>query len=190
MAKITNAQRYSHISTNEIVKLHDQGRSHRQIAKILGMGPCSVGNRLRREGKRRDPPRLTNSQLAACRADPAWEARGGTRGLVPANRAVCRECGELKSELNASGAHSHLRKHEMTARDYRSKYPAARLVSFARTAEQNRRQGRRKTLQQLMDKFTAMYVTPMELKECRRDPEWENRSGINDFMACRVWPQK
>jgi hypothetical protein len=186
-ARPPNSEVYSHISTAEIVKLFDQGLSHRKIGKRLGMGPCSVGSRLRAEGKVRSRACVTAAQLKEARLDPAWEARSGiAHWIVPSDRVVCRECGELKSELNANSAHSHLRGHKMTAREYKSKYPSTRLTSFARSADQNSRQGGKKTVQDLMDEFAAMYLTPQGLKACRRDPEHEKKHGIKEFVACRL----
>jgi hypothetical protein len=181
MPSVPNAERYRHIATSEIVKLFDQGKSHRQIGKLLGMGPCAVGTRLRQEGKVRPAPAVTFPRLKEARLDPAYEARHGIE-----NRVICRQCGELKSEINANGNHSHLRTHQMTAEDYQRKFPGARLGSFARSAHQNRRQGGTKTIQVLMAEFAAMYLTPTELKECRRDCEWEERHGITEFVACRL----
>ncbi len=186
-ARPPNSEVYSHISRAEIVKLFDQGLSHREIGTRLGMGPCSVGSRLRAEGKVRPRARVTPAQLKEARLDPAWEARPGiAHCIVPSDRVVCRECGELKSELSANGAHSHLRGHKMTAREYKSKYPGARLTSFARSADQNSRQGGKKTVQDLIDEFAAMYLTPQELKACRRNHEYEEKHGIKEFVACRL----
>jgi len=183
-----NAERYRHISTAQIIKLSDeQHLSQRKIGELLGMGPCAVGNRLRAAGKARRPPKLTPLQLEECRQDPAYEARPGIADrIVPADRVVCRECGELKSELNSNGMHGHLRKHHMTAEDYESKYAGARLTSFARSADQNRRQGRTKTVRDLTDEFAARYVMPKERAECRQDPDWEEHNGITDFVVCRL----
>ena len=182
-----NAERYSDISTAQIVALFDQGLSHRKIGKRLSMGPCAVGNRLRAAGKVRAPIAVTKEQLKKVRLDPAWEARRENRGIVPVDRIVCRECGELKSEINANGVHSHLRTHAMKPEKYEGKYLGARLTSFARSADQNRRQGRSKTVDELMDEFAAMYVTPKERALCRLDPKWEIHNEIGDeFVICRV----
>ena len=186
MSTQPNAARYRHIATDEIIKLFDRGMSHSQIAKELRMGPCAVGTRLRKAGKMRRPAKLTLSQLKECRRDPAWEARPGNRGIVPADRIVCRKCGELKAEINANGVHSHLRKHRVTADDYKRKYPGARLTSFFRSVDQSRRQGRTKTIQVSMTEFAARQLTPAELKKYRRDQEYEERHGITEFVACRL----
>jgi predicted transcriptional regulator len=192
MSNLSNAERYRHIPTAEIIKLSDeQDLSQRKIGKLLGMGSCAVGNRLRAAGKARRPPKLTPSQLEECRQDPAYEARPGiAHRIVPAYRVVCRECGELKSELNANGNHSHLRGHHVTADEYKRKWPGARLTSFARSADQNHRQGREKTVQDLMDEFAARYLTPEEWKEYVRDQKYEERHGITKFVACRLCPLK
>src|SRR5580693_3172331 len=114
MSNLSNAKRYLDIPTAEIIKLSEQGLSQRKIGKLLCMGACAVGNRLRKEGKARRPPKLTPSQLEEGRQDPAYEARPGiAHRIVPADRVVCRVCGELKSELNANGNHSHLRGHRL-----------------------------------------------------------------------------
>jgi len=186
MSTQPNAARYRHIATDEIIKFFDRGMSHRQIAKELRMGPCAVGTRLRKAGKMRRPAKLTLSQLKECRRDPKWEARPGNREIVPADRVVCRECGELKAEINANGVHSHLRKHRVTADDYKRKYPGARLTSFFRSVDQSRRQGRTKTIQVSMTEFAARQLTPAELKKYRRDQEYEERHGITEFVACRL----
>jgi predicted transcriptional regulator len=182
----SNAARYQHIATAEIVKLSKQGLSHREIAKVLSMGPCTVGTRLRGAGIVRSPEKLTDVQLKEHRADPAWQARCENRGIVPDDKVTCLECGELKSEINANGKHSHLRTHRMTATDYKKKYPWARLTSFGRSADQNRRQGRTKAIKNLMDEFADSFLRPMELKAFRRDQEYEERHGIQDFVACRM----
>jgi predicted transcriptional regulator len=186
MSNTPNTERYSHISTTQLVGLFDQGLSHRKIGKLLSMGPCAVGNRLRAAGKVRPTPAVSASQLKQCRRDPAWEARQENRGIVPEDRIVCRKCGALRSEINANGNHSHLRKHRMTPKEYTSKYLGARLTSFARSADQSRRQGSTKTARDLRDEFAANYLTPSERTECRKDPEWEEHHGINDFVACRI----
>lgn len=180
MSNAPNAERYSHISKIEIVKLFDEGLSHRQIATRLNMGACAVGTRLRAEGKVRPTAAVTGVQLKECRLDPGWEARHSI-----ANRVVCRECGELKAQLDAQGMHGHLRKHHMTVDDYRGKYPGARLNNFVRCFDQAQRQGRQTTLQQLMDEFAAKFLTATQLTECREDPEWEECQGITDYVACR-----
>jgi predicted transcriptional regulator len=196
-SNLPNAERYRHIPTAEIIKLSDeQDLSQRKIGKLLGMGPCAVGNRLRAAGKARRPPKLTPSQLEECRQDPAYEARPHIANkIVPANRVVCRECGELKSELNASGdhgSHSHLwGKHKLTADGYKSKWPGASLTSFARSADHNRRQGYKKTLQQLMDEIATNYLSPEERTEALRDQEWEEHHGIAQlFIVCRLCGMK
>ena len=187
--KPPNSERYSHIPNAEIVKLSDGGKSHRQIAKILGMGPCSVGMRLRKAGKRRAPARVTDSQLKDARDDPAWQARhGAANPIVPVDRVVCLECGELKSELNANGMHSHLRKHRMTALQYTRQHPGARLTSYKRSRDQNHRQGRAKTIEDLMAEDAALYSIPKVREAARRDPNWEARHEITDFVFCR-WPR-
>jgi hypothetical protein len=189
-----NAELYRDIPTAEIIKLSEQKLSRRKIGKRLGMGAGAVKNRLRTAGIAWRPQKLTPSQLEECRQDPAYEARPvGAYRIVPANRVVCRECGELKSELNANGNHSHLRgkKHHMPdAREYESKWPGARLTSFARSADQNRRQGRTKTIQDLMDEFAARYLTPEERKEYDRDQKYEEHHGITEFVACRLCGMK
>jgi predicted transcriptional regulator len=189
---VPNAERYRHIPTVEIINLSDQRLSQRKIGKLLGMGACAVGNRLRKEGKVWQPPRVTKSQLKEARLDPAYEARPGIRHLiVPTDRIVCRECGQLLAEINANGEHSHLRTHDnMPVDEYKSKWPGARLTSFARSADQNRRQGRGKTIQELMDEFAARYLTPEERKEYDRDPEYEEHHGIKEFVACRLCGMK
>ncbi len=184
------ADRYRDITTAEIVELHDQGQSHRKIGKLLRMGPCAVGNRLRKAGKVRPAVKVSATQLKEVRLDPAWEARQENHGVVPANRVVCRVCGERKSEINAHGLHSHLRKHRMTADEYKSKYPGARLVSHARSAKQNSRQGRTKTVHELMDEFAARYLRPEDLRKYRRDPEWEEHHHITEFIVCRLCGMK
>jgi hypothetical protein len=108
--RISNAAVYGHIPTAKIVELYDSGLSYRKIGKMLRMGPCSVGNRLRQAGKRRECSRVSPEQLEECRLDSAWEARNGV-----ADKVVCRECGEFKATINAHGEHSHLRRHAMTA---------------------------------------------------------------------------
>jgi predicted transcriptional regulator len=184
---ISNAERYKHIPTEKIVKLSGQGLSHREIGKLEDMGKGAVRNRLKAAGIVFAPEKLTESQLKEARLDPAWQARKKNRGIVPPNRVVCLECGELKSELNANGNHSHLQgqKHNMTADDYGSKYPGARLVNFKRSADANSTQGGTKTVEDLMDEFAALYLTPVEREEVRRDPEWEEHHG-DEFVACRI----
>jgi hypothetical protein len=179
--RLSNAELYRHVPTAEIVKLYEQGLSQRKIGRLLGMGPRSVGHRLRQVGKHHENPRVTPEELKECRRDPAWEARNGV-----VNRVICRVCGEFKSEINANGEHSHLRKHHMTVEAYKRKYPGARLVNFARSGAQNARQGGTKTVQQLMDEFAVSYLTPNELTKYRRDHEWEENHDIGDFVACRL----
>jgi hypothetical protein len=176
-----NSEVYAHIETERIVSLHRQGLSQRKIGKLLGMGPCSVGNRLRQHGIRGGRVvRVTAQQLRDARLDPALEARLDIR-----DRVICRECGELKASINASAEHSHLRRDKMTVQEYTRKYPGARFFSFARTAEQARRQGRNTTLEELMQQFAAKYVAAVELRQCRRDPFWERRRGMTDIVVCR-----
>jgi hypothetical protein len=174
-----NAELYQHIPAAKIIELFNQGLSHRRIGKVIGMGPCSVGTRLRREGKVRRRASLVGEELEEARLDAAWEAR---RGL--ANRVVCRECSQFMAGINVNGEHSHLRKHHITADEYASKYPGARFTSFAITARQGVRQGRAGNVQKLMERFAAQYLTAKELMECRTDPAWEERRGF-DFVACR-----
>jgi hypothetical protein len=173
-----NSKVYAHIGTEKIIGLHRQGFSHRNIGKLLGMGPCAVGNRLRRNGIRGGRvSRVTNQQLRDARMDAALEARLGI-----GNRVICRECGELKAGINANGEHSHLRRHDMTKEEYTRKYPGARMSSFATAADQARRQERKTTVAELMRQFAAKYVTAAQLRRCRRDPYWE---GNADFVVCR-----
>jgi hypothetical protein len=182
MSNLPNSERYSHIPTAEIVTLFNQGLSHRMIGRRIHMGPCSVGSRLRKLGLVHPRARVTAAQLKEARLDPAWEARHGI-----ADRVICRECGGLKSQIDAWGEHSHLRKHRITARDYKRKYPGARLTNFRVAAGQAARQGRSKTLEELMDEFASMYATPEDLKKCRRDPRgWEEKHGINDVVIGRM----
>jgi predicted transcriptional regulator len=110
------------------------------------------------------------------------------RGIAPADKVVCLECGQLLSELNANGNRSHLRgrKHKMTKEEYKKKYPCARLTSFGRSADQNRRQGRPKTIQDLMDECAAGFLRPMELRAFVRDQEYEEHHEIKDFVVCRM----
>jgi predicted transcriptional regulator len=182
-----NAVLYSHVDTDDIVKLFHQGLSHRKIGKLLQMGPCSVGTRLRNLGLVRQPESVSAAELRECRADPAWEARR----RIP-DRIVCRECGEWKAVLDAPGEHGHLRKHNMPGDEYRTKWPGARLTNFqipARMAENLGRaakQDRQKTLERLMDEFAAMYATPEEREICRKDHEWEEKNDIEDFVVCRL----
>jgi predicted transcriptional regulator len=190
---IPNAERYKHIPTEETVKLSGQGLSHRKIGKVQNMGPGAVRNRLKAAGIVFAPEKLTESQLKEARVDPAWQARKENRGIVRPNRVVCLECGELKSELNANVKvnRSHLlRKHNMTVDDYGSKYPGARLVNFKRSAGANSRQGGTKTVEDLMDEFAAMYLTPVEREEVRRDLEWEEHHDIMEFVFCRLCGMK
>jgi hypothetical protein len=174
-----NADLYQHISTAKIIELFNQGLSHRKIGKVLGMGPGSVGTRLRREGKVRTRPGLVGKELEEARLDAAWEARHGL-----ANRVICRECGQFMQGMNANGEHSHLRKHHMTADEYASKYPGARFCSIARAAALAAKQGREGDIQKFMEALAAQYLTAKELLECRTDPAWEERRGF-DFVACR-----
>jgi predicted transcriptional regulator len=193
MSNLSNADRYRHIPTAEIIKLVvEQGLSRRKAGKQLEMGAGAVKNRLKAAGIEWQPPKLTPSQLEECRQDPAYEARPHIANkIAPANRVVCRECGELLAELNANGIHSHLlRKHRMSAEDYESKWPGARLTSFARSADQNRRQGRTKTIQELMDEFASKYLTPEELREARRDQECEEHHEVELFIVCRLCGMK
>lgn len=183
-----NSEIYSHIPIAEIVKLHNLGYSHRKIGKLRGMGPAAVGNRLRKEGILGTFPKVTEAQLKEALNDPAWQARQGVIDpAVPTNRVVCLECRELKCELNANGNHSHLAgKHHMPAAEYKRNHPGARLVSFKRSAAQNTRQGRTKTIQDLMAEDAEAYVTPEIWKAVARDEEWEEHKGIMKFVVCRM----
>jgi predicted transcriptional regulator len=182
-----NSDLYSHMDTDEIVKLFHQGLSHRKIGRQLNMGACSVGIRLRKLGLARPPECITPGELRELRADPAWEARKRI-----SNRVICRECGERKAVLDAPGEHGHLRKHKITGDEYRAKWPGARLTNFlvpAKVAEIQRRaakEDRQKTLEKLMDEFAAMYATPEERENCRKDHEWEEKNDIKDFAVCRL----
>ena len=179
--RTSNSNLYAHIPTEKIIRLHREGLSARKIAKLLGMGPCSVGNRLRRNGIRGGHvSRVTEKQYRESRRDPALEARLGIR-----NRVICRECGELKAGINANGEHSHLRRHHMTVEEYQRKYPGARLFSFAIAAAQAGRQGRKTKLEDLMQAFAEKYLTAAELDKCRRDPFWEKHNDVRDFIVCR-----
>jgi hypothetical protein len=183
-----NSEIYSHIPIAEIVKLHNLGYSHRKIGKLRGMGPAAVGNRLRKEGILGTFPKVTEAQLKEALNDPAWQARQGVIDpAVPTNRVVCLECRELKCELNANGNHSHLAgKHHMPAAEYKRNHPGARLVSFKRSAAQNTRQGRTKTIQDLIAEDAEAYVTPEVWKAVARDEEWEEHKGIMKFVVCRM----
>jgi predicted transcriptional regulator len=152
------------------------------------MGPAAVGNRLRKEGILGTFPKVTEAQLKEALNDPAWQARQGVIDpAVPTNRVVCLECRELKCELNANGNHSHLAgKHHMPAAEYKRNHPGARLVSFKRSAAQNTRQGRTKTIQDLMAEDAEAYVTPEIWKAVARDEEWEEHKGIMKFVVCRM----
>jgi predicted transcriptional regulator len=188
MSNAPNAERYKHIPTAEILRLFDQGLSDRKIGKALNMGPDAVKNRREAEGIVRSAKKLTALQLEAARADPAWQARIENRSAVPADKVVCLECGELKSALNANRNHSHLRgeKHKMKPEEYLKKYPCARLTSFERSADQNRRQGRAKTTEDLMDECAGSFLRPVELKTFIQDQEHEEHHHIEDFVACRL----
>ena len=168
-----------------IRELRDRRLLHSEIAEQLNMTRIAVGHQLRIMGEVRRQPRVTAAQLEEMRLDVAWEARPENRGIVPANRIVCRECGELLHDI--SGKHSHIRlKHHWEMDEYKSKYPGARLKTFARSEEQNRREGGTKTAEDLMDEFAAMYVTGKELVECHADPQWEKHHGFTAFIVCRV----
>jgi hypothetical protein len=176
-----NSEVYAHIDTERIVGLNRQGVSQRKIGKLLGMSACSVGNRLRKNGIRGGRVvRVTKQQLRDARLDPALEARLDIR-----DRVICRECGELKASINANGEHSHLRRDRITVEEYTRKYPGARFFSFAKAAEQARRQGRNTTLKELMQQFAAKYLAAVELRQCRRDPFWERHHGMTDIVVCR-----
>ncbi len=182
-----NSERYAHVPTAQIVGLHNKRHSHREIGKLLGIGAIAVGNRLRKQGIRGTFPKVTEAQLKEALNDPAWQAREDGAGAASTNRVVCLECGELKSELNASGNHSHLAgKHHMKAAEYKRNHPGARLVSFQRSADQNTRQGGTKTVQDLEDEFASAYVTAAVWKAVAGDQEWEEHNGIKDFVVCRI----
>ena len=179
-----SCERYAHIPTAKVIELHDLGMNNRQIGKELGMGPSTVGQWLRKAGKA-TPKAVTAEQLKESRLDPAWEARQGTR-----NRVVCRKCGALKPSLNDSKC-NHLLTHNLTTDEYKSKYPGAPLMSFDIEASHLRWHYRRsshptKTGHELMIDCAAKYLTPEELKECRKHSQWEEHHGIKDFVACRL----
>jgi hypothetical protein len=78
----------------------------------------------------------------------------------------------------------------LTPRDYKRKWPGARLTSFERSADQNRRQGHTKTTQDLMDEFAERWQTPKERKEYFRDQKYEEHHEITKFVACRLCGMK
>lgn len=167
----------------EIGKLVDQGLSNADVGTRLRLSASAVTARLNRMGKTRPFPKITASQLKQCRLDPVWEVRPENRGIVPADRIVCRECGQLRCDLNCSGGKSHLvRDHQMTPEAYQHKYPAARLTPFARHFT---RYAGTKSLQSWLDEFDALYLRPEELKRCRKDSAWEKHHGITEFVVCR-----
>ena len=173
--------------TAEIRKLVDQGLKNREIGAQLGISEAAVAGRLHRMGVIRPPnaivPVISRAQLKQCCLDPVWEARPENRGIVPADRIVCRECGQLRCDLNGSGGKSHLvRDHQMTPEAYQHKYPAARLTPFARHFA---RYAGTKSLQSWLDEFDALYLRPEELKQCRKDSAWEKHHGITEFVICR-----
>ena len=175
-----SSERYAHIPKAKVIELHDLGRNNRQIGKELGMQPATVGHWLRKEGKVVQKA-VTAEQLKESRLDPAWEARQGIK-----NRVVCRKCGQLKPSIN-DPKDNHLSKHHMmTAADYTSKYPCARLMSFDLSASHNRWLGSSKTANERMAEFAASYLTPADLKEYLKDQEWEKHHQIKDFVACRL----
>lgn len=121
---------------------------------------------------------LSAEQRKECGRDPAYEARNKI-----ADRIYCKEC---FLGLKASG---RLRKHVVRRHadlgpdpwsEYLRRHPGARVTTFAQVARQQKCD-----VQELMASFAASYLTPAKLDDCRRDPEWENRNGLN-FVACRI----
>lgn len=169
----------------EIVKLVDQGLSNADVGARLGLSASAITGRLNRMGKTRPFPKITAAQLKQCRLDPVWEVRPENRGIVPTDRIVCRECGEIRGDLNSSGGKSHLlNDHPHTPPEaYLRKYPGARLTPFARHFA---RYAGNKTIESWLDEFAALYVTPAELAKCRKDPAWEVHHGIKEFVVCRL----
>jgi hypothetical protein len=169
----------------EIVKLVDQGLSNADVGARLGLSASAITGRLNRMGKTRPFPKISAAQLKQCRLDPMWEVRPENRGIVPVERIVCRECGEIRGDLNSSGGKSHLlNDHPHTPPEaYLRKYPGARLTPFARHFA---RYAGNKTIESWLDEFAALYVTPAELAKCRKDPAWEARRGITNFVVCRL----
>jgi transposase len=179
-ARPPSSERYAHIPIAKLIELHDLGMNNRQIGQKLGMHPSTVGHWLRKAGKV-VPKAVTTEERKESVLDPAWEARRDIK-----NRVVCRKCGQLKASLN-DPKDNHLSKHHMmTAADYTSKYPGARLMSFDLSASHNRWLGSSKTANERMAEFAASYLTPAELKEYLKDHEWEEHHQIKDFVACRL----
>lgn len=182
--RVSNAERYRHIPTNEILKLLGEGLSHRKAAKRLNMNPSALRARAKKAGYAAPKPaHVSQVELAECRLDPAWEARHGIW-----KRVVCRECSELKAQLNANGEHSHLRKHKMTGAEYRTKWPGAPFDSFDKAAKLAVYDGRDEdvetAVQRLMKLAANENVTHVELIECRGDRDWEERHDTS-VVVCR-----
>jgi hypothetical protein len=124
-------------------------------------------------------PRLEEEQLAACRLDPAWEARNGI-----IDRVVCRICGCLvKTPLHNQLGHLRKRHPGTSTTDYLKQYPAAPLASIKDMAKFYGK--RERTPDEVLAQRLSEFVTPEEREECRRDPSWEKLHGIVDFVICR-----
>jgi hypothetical protein len=114
------------------------------------------------------------------RLDIAWEARHSI-----ANFVGCRHCGDFfKTPLRQN----HLKKIGMTADEYHSAYPGARLWSFAYAAAANAKSGVGSAgIQELMTNFAELYVAADQLIECRKDTGW---GKSHNFVVCRMCGRK
>lgn len=199
---VANARKFAHISDAEFTEQYvQQGRSGRKTAKYFGMSPAAARMRCSRLGLEPDPrPKSVGKDLKEIQLDPAYEARRALQAIregneadfeLYANRTICRECGEFMSCLNATGEHSHLRKHfpecgtnKERAMVYQNRYPGAPLQSPASNSgcrQLKKRWRARNELTGYLKKLASGYVTADELRGRRTD--LRERPG-EDFWVC------
>lgn len=199
---VANTQKFAHISDAEFTEQYiQQGRSGRETAKYFGMSPAAARMRCSRLGLEPDPrPKSVGKDLKEIQLDPAYEARRALQAIregneadfeLYANRTICRECGEFMSCLNATGEHSHLRKHfpecgtnKERAMVYQNRYPGAPLQSPASNSgcrQLKKRWRARNELTGYLKKLASGYVTADELRGRRTD--LRERPG-EDFWVC------
>ena len=183
----------SHFNPLLIRLHHDEGLTLDEVAERVGLSYAAVHRRLVNAGQ---PPRTYAQarRLATQKrdkialgalADPAYEARHGIRDQV-----ACRLCGILtKSPLRWHLASHHP---DVDTKEYRLRFPGAPLeclqYTFNEIARQVR-QGQREnppTIESLMADRAAAYLTPGELNEARRDPEWTEKHEERNAVICLI----
>lgn len=124
--------------------------------------------------------RLGPKEREECRRDPAWEARHAIL-----DRVVCRICGAMvKTPLHNRLSHLRSRHPDVSTAAYQEKYPGAPLASIANAAKFYGL--RQRDPQAVLVEILQTFVTPAELKQARKNPDWEKERAVQDFIVCRI----